>query len=114
MSAFDEARGSGRAAPASRSGMGRAAESSPRRPVTGGSGGGAGGGAFGSAFDAASSSAAPVGSGGSYQNADRLYTSTCENIERELRKLTSTVAAVRKQVDAVGTAKDTDDTRKKM
>ncbi len=50
----------------------------------------------------------------SYQSGDRLYTSTCENIERELRKLTSTVVAAKKQVAVVGTAKDTEDVRKKL
>lgn len=43
-----------------------------------------------------------------------MYTSACETIERELRKLTQLVAATRKQVEAVGTPKDSADLRKKL
>jgi hypothetical protein len=100
MSAFDAARAGNRAGgggPASRSGMSRGA--------------GGGSGAFGAA--AASSSSSPA-IGSSYQSADRLYMTTCENIEKELRKLTANMAAARKQVEQVGTAKDTEDLRKKL
>ena len=97
MSAFDEARraggraGGGRSAPTSRSGV---AVSS----------GGAG------AIDVGASAASLA----SYQNADRGYLAVCEAIERELKKLTALVAATQKQVDAVGTPKDSLELRKKI
>jgi hypothetical protein len=75
-------------------------------------GAGGGSGAFGAAAASSSSSSPAIGS--SYQSADRLYMTTCENIEKELRKLTANMAAARKQVEQVGTAKDTEDLRKKL
>ena len=52
----------------------------------------------GTGFGAAAAASNPS-IGSSYQSADRLYMTTCENIEKELRKLTANVAAARKQVD---------------
>jgi hypothetical protein len=110
MSSFgDAARGTTRSAPSSRSGMARTVTSASPRA----GGGGGGGFAAAAASSGAGSSASAVG-GSSYQSADRLYMTTCDNIEKELRKLTSTVAAAKKQIDVVGTAKDTEDLRSKL
>ena len=123
--AFDQAAGGGRSAPSSRSAL-RA-------------GGASGGGAFasasalssGSASAALLSSAAPSaatlagggggggggsggGGGGAYQSADRQYMASCEAVEKELRKLVATVAATRKQVEALGSPRDSADARAKM
>jgi hypothetical protein len=86
MSAFDEARGSG----AARGGGSRI----PR-------GGGRGGGGF---------DAAP-----SYQlGGDAGYAQLKEGIERDLRKLTTVVAATRKQAEQLGSRQDSADLRKRM
>lgn len=115
MSAFDEARSGGRSAPSSRTGMARGGggvTNSPRTNTATSS--------SSSAFaSVASSNTTGLGSSGgsntaSYQSGDRLYMSTCDTIDKELRKLTSTVAAAKKQIDTIGTAKDTDDQRKKL
>jgi hypothetical protein len=55
-----------------------------------------------------------VDSSSSYQSADRQYIASCEAVEKELRKLTTTVTATKKQVDVLGTNRDSDDTRKKL
>lgn len=92
MSAFEEA---------SRKGRGAA---KPARQASG----------FGGAFDAAASSSSSRAPSSSYQNSDRLYTTTCDNVEKELRKLTTYVTTLKKQVEQVGTAKDSQDLRVKM
>jgi hypothetical protein len=76
-----------------------------------------GGGAFSSAFDSASSSSSGLSgsqAGSSYQGADRMYTQACETIERELKKLTTIISTTRKQVEAVGSSRDSEDLRKKL
>ena len=110
MSAFDEARSGGRSAPSSRTGMARGGTSTNSPRTTSSSS------AFGSvaASNSGSSTSNNLGSAPSYQNGDRLYMSTCDTIDKELRKLTATVAASKKQIETIGTAKDTDDLRKKL
>jgi hypothetical protein len=83
MSAFDEARGSGRGGGA-------------RIQRGGGRGGG---------FDAAPSY---------QQGGDAGYAQLKEAIERDLRKLTTLVAATRKQAEQLGSRQDSADLRKRM
>jgi hypothetical protein len=94
MSAFESAATGARSAPASRSGMARGAGSSASASVSVSVGG----------------AAAP----GGFQNADRQFLTCCETAERELRKLAASVAAARKLVEGVGSARDSDDLRKKL
>lgn len=103
--AFDEARGAG----GGRGGGGqRIARGKP-----------AGGGA--SAFDSAaltSSSSSSSGYGAtsssSYQGGDTAYAMFREGVERDLKKLTSMVAATRSQVEKLGGKGDSSDLRKRM
>ena len=85
--AFDEAR---------RSGAGSISRGNSSRATAGGFGG--------------------VGAGVGYQggDADAAYSRVCSGIEDELRRLTASVAALRKHVDAVGSSRDSDDLRSKM
>lgn len=106
MSAFDEARGGARTGGAGGAGGAR------------GRGGAGGGARSGGAFDAAGSSAighaAALGSG-SYQNgADSTYAILKESIERDLRKLTTIIAATRKLSEQLGSRQDTSELRKRM
>jgi len=109
MSAFDAAaRGGG----AGRAGGGRSG------------GGGGGGGAFGAAasaprgqatgFGAASAGAPAAASAAAYQGADRMYTSACDAVEKELRKLTTLTAALKKGADSIGGPRDSADVRAKV
>lgn len=66
------------------------------------------------AFDSAAAGVGPKASVSSYQNSDRLYTSTCDNVEKELKKLTTFATTVKKQVEQVGTARDSPDVRTKL
>lgn len=67
------------------------------------------------AFDSAASGASRgAGAVSSYQGADRLYTSTCDNIEKELKKLATFATTLKKQVDLIGGAKDSPDIRTKV
>ncbi len=73
------------------------------------------GGGFGSsAFDAAAAGTGSSRPSGSYQNADRLYTSTCDNVEKQLRLLASYCSAAKKQVELIGGARDSQDLRTKV
>jgi hypothetical protein len=101
--AFDEAR----------SGGGRGSTRTARgRPSTGAAGGGAS--AFDTAASASSTAPAPA-AGYSYQNGgDSAYLAFREGVERDLRKLTSMVAATRTQVEKLGGKGDSSDLRKRM
>jgi syntaxin 7 len=110
--AFDAAGGGGggRSAPSSRSALRTGASASllaSAAPSAATLGAGAAG--------AAAAGAGAGGAGGAgYQGADRQYTASCEAVERELRKLVATVAATRKQVEALGSPRDSADARAKM
>ena len=57
------------------------------------------------------------GASGGYQSggdADAAYSRVCSSIEDELRRLTASVATLRKLVEAVGSTRDSDDLRSKM
>ena len=71
-----------------------------------------------SAFDSASSSSASSGSAsqqyGGFQGTDSAYSAFRDGVERDLRKLTSIVAAMRGQVEKLGAKGDGADLRKRM
>ncbi len=105
MSAFDEAGGRG----GSRGGGGGARAPAAARGKP------AGGGASG--FDSVSSSSASASGAsqyGGFQGTDSAYSAFRDGVERDLRKLTSIVAAMRGQVEKLGAKGDGADLRKRM
>ena len=111
MSGFDEAR-SGRGGGGGGGGGGGRRNAPSARPAAGGGGG---------AFDAAagvglSSTGQYVASlgAGSYQGGDSTYDILKESIERDLRKLTTLIAATRKLSEQLGSKQDSAEMRKRM
>lgn len=104
--AFDEARGAGSG--------GRGNKIS--RTAKPGGGGGGGGSAFDSAAFASSSGASGYGATASSasQGGDPAYARFRDTVERDLKKLTSMVAATRSQVEKLGGKGDSSDLRKRI
>lgn len=50
----------------------------------------------------------------SYQNGDRTYVTLCDGIETKIKGLAQQITTIKKQVESVGTTRDSTEMRRKM